>query len=248
MGGEVQAHRGHGDVPPPHRPEVRPLLLLPGWGAGDPVVGLALRVQPLHHLVLKAVGGKAGDQEAFGPRAGKFTLRSTPGGSPRSPTARAMARAQRAASWKSRTSPEVSRLKAMEGIPKEALGGRGHRPRVGEVQAQVHPQVDPRDHQVWPAQKVDAQDHAVGGRPVHPVGGDLPEAGALGVLETQGAADGDPVAHGRLLHVRGHHEHLPQRPHGEAQGLDARGEDAVVVGDQDAHGPSMIEKPPTRGL
>ena len=52
-------------------------------------------------------------------------------------------------------------------------------------------------------------------------------------FDPQGGGQADGVPHGALLALRGHHRHVPQLAKFPVQGPQARGVDAVVIGQQD---------------
>ena len=105
-----------------------------------------------------------------------------------------------------------------------------HRPRVGDVVAEVGAVVDAGDDQVG-GPVLEQVEHpevdAVGGGAVDAVAV-LPQ-----LLEAERTVEGERVAAGALLAVGGDHHHLPHRRQRLGEKPDPLGEDAVVVGDQD---------------
>src|SRR5207237_9146669 len=100
---------------------------------------------------------------------------------------------------------------------------------------QVRPEMDAGEADVDLAPVVRADRDAVCGRAVHPVGVDALEDARPPVPERP--RRGDRVTRGRLLHVGRDHPNLPELLGGACECGDTRAVDAVVVGNQDAHGP-----------
>ncbi len=217
---------------------------LPHRGAGDPVVAAPARVELLDHRLLVDAPPQPGEADAAD-------------GSRRDVDVEQQVRRQLLLEQRLHQPPGEARRR-LEGealahllaegqgrdAKESALEGGAHGPGVGHVVADVEAEVDAGADQVrrpvlqHPQHR---QVDAVGGRAVDRV----PVLAHF--LHTKRPAQGQGMPRRALLAVRRHDEDLGQLRQGGGQGLDPLGEDAVVVGHQDACHGSLRQALPMGG-